>query len=50
MCKTKNFESDCDDYNPRPINEIPDGSNYMVICPGGSQCVEKKSVLGKNVI
>jgi len=42
--KQKNFEDDCDDYEPKPIPDIVDGSNYNVICPGGSQCIEKTSV------
>jgi len=45
--KQINFEEDCDDYQPKPIPDIVDGSNYNVICKGGSQCIEKQNTVGK---
>jgi hypothetical protein len=33
--RQKGFEEPCDDYEPKPIDEIPEGSNYNVICKGG---------------
>jgi len=28
----------CDDYEPGNMNNMPEGANYFIICPGGSRC------------
>lgn len=39
VCKPQKKENeDCADYEPLEERLIPAGSNYMIICPGGTKC------------
>jgi hypothetical protein len=36
------LQETCDDVEPNNSEDLPDGSNALVICPGGTKCYSKK--------